>query len=871
LLAELDAGATVLAPTRELAAAIFDAIERRHLAAGRDIWPTPRIRDFGSWLREQHERRFVTGAARLRCMEDIEERYLWREILAEDGRDAGLLDPQGAAAAARRARRTMRDHGIASAALAAAGGEEAERLAGWIHRFERRCRDLGCIGQDDLLAALPAAPEAVAWIDSPAWRPAARRWLESNGRSMLAPAAAGPALAWECPARSPDAELAAAADWLRVRLSQQGQFRAWVLIPDLAARRAEVADAFDAALAPRRFRLDGADASAPYAIAGGTPLADYPHVAAALEWLAMTRGPVSFERFSALLRAFGPQPGGAATAQLALIDAELRAAAPAHAPLRGWVALAQDIARRRGTWPCAPLVRLAAVRESLEEASGAARMSAWIGRWTRAFDAGPWAVREHWSSAEYQSVERMRELFASLAAADSLFGALTGEAAGRLLASAARDTVFQPQTGITPIWISGAVGDPWLGYDALWIAGLSADAWPAPIEPVPLLPVALQRLHGVEAASAAARLRTAIDLGRRWTQRAATVVFSLADPGEGHAAIPSPLLPAPLRLLECVPTPRPLWQELHALAPRLELLHDVQAPPLGGEESPRGVATLRAQSLCAFRGFAASRLRCERLARPIPGFNALERGTVVHGALERIWRELGDSTALHAIEPAARSALIAAAVAASIEESAARRDPGSRWRRRERERTERLLSRWLDLEARRTPFWVERIEAGCQVARHAGLEFSCRIDRVDRLADGGRVLIDYKTGVAAADWRGERPANPQLPLYATLTGGRLVAVAYGQVSAAECRFVVESDRDGALLPERRRTPLEGARDMQELLALWRVRLDRLAGEFRDGRAEVDPAPRACESCHLQAFCRVGDAESGDPESEVQDV
>ena len=62
----------------------------------------------------------------------------------------------------------------------------------------------------------------------------------------------------------------------------------------------------------------------------------------------------------------------------------------------------------------------------------------------------------------------------------------------------------------------------------------------------------------------------------------------------------------------------------------------------------------------------------------------------------------------------------------------------------------------------------KQLERGKQVARHADLEFAVSIDRVDRLADGARVLIDYKTGNAAADWRGERPDNPQLPIYALL-------------------------------------------------------------------------------------------------------
>ena len=52
-------------------------------------------------------------------------------------------------------------------------------------------------------------------------------------------------------------------------------FRAWICIPDLSARRSEVVDALDAVVAPRRFGVRGEGGAAPYAVAGGTPLADY--------------------------------------------------------------------------------------------------------------------------------------------------------------------------------------------------------------------------------------------------------------------------------------------------------------------------------------------------------------------------------------------------------------------------------------------------------------------------------------------------------------------------------------------------------------------------------------------------------------------
>ena len=95
-------------------------------------------------------------------------------------------------------------------------------------------------------------------------------------------------------------------------------------------------------------------------------------------------------------------------------------------------------------------------------------------------------------------------------------------------------------------------------------------------------------------------------------------------------------------------------------------------------------------------------------------------------------------------DPAGESRLVDESALQAIAKLCRRRDPGSRWRDRERLRMQALLTKWLQLERRRESFAVERLEEGALIARHAGIEFSVRIDRTDRLADGARVLIDYE-------------------------------------------------------------------------------------------------------------------------------
>jgi ATP-dependent helicase/nuclease subunit B len=855
-MAAVAAGQTVVAPNTELAAALFDAIERAHQEAGREIWPTPRVRDFAGWLREQHAARQFTDASSPRALSDIEERELWRAVIESSEAGSELLEPTGAVRAARRARRAVYEHGIPLAALAdyAAASEESQVFLEWNRQFDARCRLSDCISSDELLGQAPSPAAPLAWIESPAWRPMARQWLQRHGRPLAPPTHPSPA-PFRLGAASPDAELAAIGAWALANIRSQPGFRAWICIPDLSRRRAEVMDALDAALSPQRFALLESPAAAPYAVAGGTALAEYAPVRAALELLAASEDSVSFEKFSALLRAPELQASAAEAGAAALLDLQLRERGPSEAVAAAWLTMGEQIAAAQGLGPMAALQRLRGAWRVLEELRGAQRLSRWVAAWVAAFETGPWAERHRWSSMEYQAAERFRELLAALAAADAFFGTQSQRSAQRILRQAARDTMFQAETGVPPIWISGQLIDPWLTYDGVWVSGCGAERWPPPAEPIPLLPVRLQRDFGVIAAAADSQLKFALDLQSRWIARAGQCVFSYAASGDGRPASPSPLLPesaaGPPSAL-----PRPHWRALLAARPALERLTDEVAPPFAGDERTRGVATLQAQSRCAFRGFAETRLRCARLERPLPGFNERERGQLIHHALEHIWSMLRDSHALKSMSSDAQVPLLNEAINHALAKVCSRRDPGPRWRRRERERMGSVLALWLAVERLREPFAVEQLEQGTEALPMTGLDLRVRIDRVDRLADGSRVLIDYKTGNVTPDWRGERPDNPQLPIYALLRPEALVAVAYGRVNAAECGFIAETDRTAVFRPRGRRSSLEGMPSLDALIDVWSGRIATLAADFASGQAAVAPTLRACRSCQLHALCRV---------------
>jgi len=124
---------------------------------------------------------------------------------------------------------------------------------------------------------------------------------------------------------------------------------------------------------------------------------------------------------------------------------------------------------------------------------------------------------------------------------------------------------------------------------------------------------------------------------------------------------------------------------------------------------------------------------------------------------------------------------------------------------------------------------------------------------MDRLADGSHALIDYKTGAQLTPqmWIGERPDEPQLPLYAASAAEDIGAVAFARLRTGSMRFMGFSRAKDAI-------PQVKPCQWDSLQAQWRTALEGLARQFSAGDARVDPKKgfATCRSCDLQPLCRV---------------
>ena len=400
-----------------------------------------------------------------------------------------------------------------------------------------------------------------------------------------------------------------------------------------------------------------------------------------------------------------------------------------------------------------------------------------------------------------------------------------------------------------------------------------------------LLP--LQKEYRMPDADPDSNLQQARDLQTALVSSAPEIILSHARNEEDRPLLASPLLPKPessagTNGLERAgaknkpahqgPTAGSYAREIFA-AGGIESITDTVAPPVAGLHSG-GVSLFRDQSQCPFRAFARHRLHSRQLEQADIGLDAMQRGSLLHQLMENTWSQLGSRETLAAMTREEREGLIKSRVTELIADQR-KRYPlvfSTRFAAVEGRRLAQVLGDWLELELQRTPFAVVNVEENTRLVI-GDVEFTARPDRVDELKDGRRVIIDYKGGEANINaWTGDRPDEPQLPLYAVTHPEPVAAVTFarlkrgkgfGFAGLAESEDVLPDT--GAFDQDRRATRFVADRDAQTgamppswegVFDNWRAVLENLANEFRQGVASVSPKARACDWCDQQPLCRI---------------
>lgn len=843
----LEDGATVITAGRRLARVMAREFHSMQAGRGRVVWNRPDVLPLDAYLERAWSEWLGTYAddSTPVLLTAEQEQIAWEHVIRDSPAGASLLQiPE----TARQAMETWR--WIVACRLPVDGSFEASEdwsaFASWAREFERRCRKhqwlerarLPDLLRDTIARGEIQVPAALHVAGFDEVTPQQRDLFHTLGDRRAIE------IRYDSPSidrrklRDVSEEIRSAARWARSLLGSEPATQIGIIVaPDLTRVRAQ----FERIL---REVLGEADA---FHVSIGPALAEYPMISAALRMLELAQGRSTLPHAGMLLRC--PFVAGS--------EKEWTKRAQLDARLRNNGVWDLSIGALRAEAANCPLLQR--VLRRVEKMAPSLPEQRWPSDWSRnaeaVLEAFGWPGDRMLSSLEHQTIARWRELLASFAALDAIAAPMTFQQVVDWLRNQAASTRFQIEDEGAPVQVMGTLEAVGLKFDHVWIMGLHDEAVPAPANPNPFIPTSMQRRFELPHSSAERELEFAAKLMERLVGCAPDVVLSYPEKDGDRVLSPSPLVTGPWRA-ELADGPRiSEWIIRMRASAVFEKLIDDVAPALAHSDSTGGASLFKDMAACPFRAFAKHRLSARPLEEPDLGLSYRDRGSTIHAALESVWRELESHARLVTMTAAELDLLIANAADAAVKKVG----PGI-GRDLEKLRVQRLVTEWLEIERARSDFFVAGIEAE-RLANVGGLQVRVRADRVDSLPGGGHIIVDYKTGrLIPRGWDGDRPEEPQLPLYCATADQPVAGAVFALIRTGDLQFKGLTARD-ATLPCLKPMTIEPELAFEQQVVEWRRVLERIAEDYRAGKAEVDPKPGACEHCGLRALCRIREFEA----------
>ncbi len=895
--ADLARGAVVLTPNRRLASRI-----RLAIAATRPAAPAAPVFAIADWIDQLWQQMSWRGdelAHGRWVLNASQELLLWESALRERSTHTGeipLLRPGQAALHAQSAFRTLslwRQLPLSDAVRRECEAQpDSAMFLQWLDHFVSACEALQAVAtaerdrrvveavrqqkEKNARVQLPDSIVSVGFDDVP---PLYAELLHAVADYSAIALPHRNKNAVRAGFESLETQLQAAALWAQRELEKNPAGPVAIVVPELNQQRPLVERVLLDIIAPEFKSPPRARALVPINFSSGESLAQTPLIRTALQLLELAAREIERETLLQITRSpftgFTKESLDAQSIFITSICA-LRAKKIRSSQIRR---CSDAIAQTFTDWQWADSLHQLAERErraNWHKAMYSAKQ--WCDFFSEILTVLGWPGVRTLDSIEYQQHAHWQQALIEFVRFDQVSAPMDFATAMQRLRSVMQAQVFQPRTADTPLQVLGVLEAAGLQFKALWICDMGDDRWPAAAAPHPLLPRDLQRRLRMPRCDAGRELAIARELTQSMLASAETIVVSYQNEREEVARGISPLFDALPEtggdvLLNSGNGSERKWNARlpesirHAGNRAKFALDDFQsgcAPQWTDDEVARGgSALLKDQAACAFRAFATHRLNARPLDEPVAGLDAAERGSILHAALENIWRELKTQKALLALTEQAQEQLIQNAADIALRDFCERDTArlGPRFRELEKQRLARLLRGWLTVERERGEFVVHALEQTSR-AEFNGLSLRLRIDRIDRLHDGRFLIIDYKTkngNCSIHEWLGDRPDEPQLPLYSQLAQDEtaIAGIAFAQVRLEKPQIVGVGDFDekGFSLPAQfsEDTAIE---NWEALQTQWRRVLQTLAQQFIDGDARVDPKnPASCDFCELDSICR----------------
>jgi len=905
LFSRLRAGHTLITGNSRLSRVLAGRYNQWRIDQGESQWQNPDIISWNLWLDRLWETASLNGVDSTdRAVPGSRQLInLWEGVLKNEPLAHELLRPESLASQLLETRKLITDWQLSFKDPVWFGDENENYTAFylWNKAFEKRCNADNWISPEDRLALLCKAinesllttPGSVDLLGFDEFNPGQADLISAlieNGSTVsnlsIAPRQ-NEAVLWQ--GKDSKHELEQMARWIRYWFEKEPKSSIAIVVPDLQARRQEVERQLEEILTPGS--NIGGQRPVPWNISMGASLARVPMIETAFDLLKLLDRHIDIQDVGRVLRS--PWLRGAASERnsRALLEKRLRENYPRQLKLREVRYCASEIKthdRQRQELPAdqheprgwySP--EFTSVLNALIQFDGDRKGLRPASTWAEALDqlllGLGWPLAEesgNKTSAEehgynWQALQAWRDGLRELASLDATTPNLGRKAAIKQLQQICRGKIFQPPTASASIQVLGLYEVSGLRFDHLWVLGLHNDNWPPGARPNPFIPGKLQTAAQIPNASPQRELEVARTITKRLLETAPDCIFSYPGQIDGEAVLPSPLLgTAEVTVKEDLPAWQgDNWRSTVAKADQPQLDPLMLPGELKHGTARGGSSILKHQALCPFRAFASNRLGAEGLETPADGISPMLHGSLVHSVLEHFWIETKTQAALLLLDDESLGERVRKHVNLVILEERGLKQR-SAFRDVEADRVYRHVMDYLALEKDREAFEVVGFEKEI-LPEIEGQSIRLVIDRIDKLPSGEEIIIDYKTGrVEPKKWFGDRPEDPQLPLYAISAAKTPAAIVFGIIRDDGCLYKGVVSQAGLLpdLPPKEnnttRELIEAGYEMPKTIENWRQVLHHLMADFLAGKATIDPKHnlKTCDNsyCELQPLCRVGE-------------
>ena len=396
--------------------------------------------------------------------------------------------------------------------------------------------------------------------------------------------------------------------------------------------------------------------------------------------------------------------------------------------------------------------------------------------------------------------------------------------------------IFQPESGTNQIQIIGLLEAEGLKFDYSWIIGVNNKVLPPPLKPLRYIPIELCKKYKIPKCAYEHTMLDAKSSIYYLSLSSKNPIISFSELDENTNLYGSPLIQWQNKDIQSI-------KKQNSTHNNLITVVDENVKKLNNTSINKGVKTLQNQIQCQFKGFV-SRLKIDEFGLENIGFNSLQKGNILHNSLEFIYQQITTKQQLESLTEKGIATLVESGLNFAMSDFIKN---GFYYNTHNEIKTK--LLEFLTLELSRDDWEVVTLEKSQEI-NIANLSFKIRCDRVDKNNNNEVIIFDYKLGKHSSKSWCNHIKDLQLPLYAISNS---VNAIYFINFKDDVKYIGMAENNEILAEKS--ACCDGV-SWQEQLNIWQNKITKVAREFEDGKATINPIKYGCQNCNLSNFCRI---------------